>query len=132
MRRIEVTDLVQNEADRIVDHVGDSARFPTHLPSIAFADYDKWLASMRAESDTLLHLLATGVFHDDGAHDRLWLRAVSRLLSARGQPGSTYTSNLESYRHYPALLAVWVMKNTWVWPKTIVTTCFSVIWDQRF
>jgi hypothetical protein len=108
VRRIEVTDLLQNEADRVVGHVADTDRFPTHLPSIAFADYDNWLASMRTESDTLLHLLATGVFHDDGTNDRLWIRTVSRLMSARGQPGSTYTPSLESYRHYPALLAVWV------------------------
>jgi len=109
VRRIEVTDLLQNEADAIVSHTADTDRFPTYLARIAYADYDAALASMRTESDTMLHLLATGVFHDsDGTHDRLWLRVVSRLLSARGQPGSTYTSDLESYRHYPALLAVWV------------------------
>ncbi len=108
VRRIEVTDLLQSEADRVVGHVADTDLFPNYLPGFTAADYDNRLASMRTESDALLHLLATGVFHDDGTHDRLWFRTVSRLLSARDQPGGTYTDGLESYRHYPALLAVWV------------------------
>lgn len=109
VRRIEVTDMLQTEADRIVAHVADTDRFPTYQPQIAYADYDASLESMRTETDTLLHLLATGVFNDaDGEHDRLWLRTVSRLLSARGQPGGTFNNSLEARRHYPALLAVWV------------------------
>ncbi len=63
---------------------------------------------MRAESDTLLHLLATGIFHDDGAHDRIWLSAIERLMTARSRIDGNFNEYLDSYRHYPALLALWV------------------------
>jgi hypothetical protein len=106
-RRIEVADLVQSEADRIANHVADISRFPVNLPTIVYADIDASLASMRSESDTLLHLLATGIFHDDGTHDRVWLRAIERLMSARGRVDS-WVNGLDEYRQYPALLAVWV------------------------
>jgi len=108
VRRIEVTDMIQGETERIVTHVADKERFPIYLPTIVFADFDAALASMRTESDTLLHLLATGVFHDDGTHDRVWLRAVERLMAARGRVDGTFNGGLDARRQYPALLAVWV------------------------
>lgn len=108
VRRIEVTDLARGEADKIVTHVADTDRFPIYVQPLVYADFDTSLASMRAQSDTLLHLLATGVFHDDGTHDRVWIGAIQRLLAARGPIDGTFTSDLEPYRHYPALLATWV------------------------
>jgi hypothetical protein len=108
VRRIEVTDLIMGETERIVAHVADKERFPTYLPTIVFADFDAELESMRTESDTLLHLLANGVFHDDGTHDRLWLRVLERLMGARGRVDSTWTPALDARRQYPALLALWV------------------------
>jgi hypothetical protein len=108
VRRIEVTDMIQSETERIVTHVADKERFPTYLPKIVLADFDAELASMRTESDTLLYLLATGVFHDDGSHDRVWLRAVERLMAARGRVDGAFSESLDARRQYPALLAVWV------------------------
>jgi hypothetical protein len=107
VRRIEVTDLIQSETERIVAHVADKDRFPIYRPTIVFADFDAELTLMRTESDTLLHLLATGVFHDDGTHDRVWLRAVERLMAARGRVEGTFTDGLDARRQYPALLALW-------------------------
>lgn len=108
VRRVEVTDMIQGEAERIVTHVSDMERFPIYQPTIVFADFDDALTSMRTESDTLLHLLAMGVFHDDGAHDRVWLRAVERLMTARGRIDGAFDDRLDARRQYPALLAVWV------------------------
>lgn len=107
-RRIEVWDMVTSEADRIIAHVTDRDRFPVYLPQIEFRALDDSLMSIRAECDTLLHLLATGVAFDDGAFDRVWTATVQRLMAARGRIDGTYTSNLEAFRHYPALLATWV------------------------
>lgn len=108
VRRIEVADMIRGETERIVTHVADKGRFPIYLPKIVFADFDTELTSMRAESDTLLHMLAVGVFHDDGTHDRVWLRAVERLMAARGRLDDTYNPSLDARRQYPALLALWV------------------------
>lgn len=47
----------------------------------------------RADSDILLHLLASGVYHDDGTHDRLWLRTFERLVACA-------TSRLGRYNEY--------------------------------
>ncbi|MFB6784910.1 hypothetical protein ACFCX0_48755 [Streptomyces sp. NPDC056352] len=63
----------------------------------------------RADSDTLLHLLATGVFHDDGSHDHVWRRAVERLVRLRDTTPGTYNEYLEKLRHLPALLATWTI-----------------------
>jgi len=108
VRRIEVSDMIQEETGRIITHVADKSRFPIYLPSIDFANFDAELASMRTQSDTLLHLLATGVFHDAGGHDRVWLRCVERLMAARGRVEGTFNSSLDARRQYPALLALWV------------------------
>lgn len=108
VRRIEVVDMLMGESDKIAEHVSDQTRYPVHLPRIVFADYDRWLAEMRAESDTLLHLLATGVAHEDGALGPIWIRVLERLMAARGSVDGAYSTDLESYRQYPALLALWV------------------------
>jgi hypothetical protein len=109
VRRIEVTDMLQGEVDRIVTHVADQDRFPVYIPQNVPPAYDAALASMRSESDTLLHLLATGVFHDDGTHDRVWLGAIQRLMAARGRIDGMFNDYLDAYRHYPALVATWVL-----------------------
>jgi hypothetical protein len=41
-------------------------------------------------------------------HDRVWLRAVERLMAARGRVDGTFNGGLDARRQYPALLAVWV------------------------
>ena len=101
VRRIEVTDMVHGEADKIVTHVADQARFPIYIPQNVPPAYDVALTSMRTESDTLLHLLATAVFHDDGTHNRVWLGVIQRLMAARGRIDGTFNDSLDAYRSLP-------------------------------
>ncbi len=108
VRRIEITDLIQSETERIVTHVANQDQYPVYVPQNVPPAYDTALASMRTESDTLLHLLATGVFHDNDTHNRVWLGAIQRLMAARAQPQGPFNDFLDAYRHYPALLATWV------------------------
>lgn len=108
-RRIELFDLVDREANRVVSEVMDTAQFPVHLPAGAgYSEFEGWLGGMRGQVDTLLHLLATGVFHDDGVHTELWTRSVATLMRARGRVTGAHHTQLDTYRHYPALLALWV------------------------
>ncbi|WP_075738597.1 hypothetical protein [Streptomyces acidiscabies] len=85
IRRIELFELVDQTTSRVLDRAA-----PENYPmnGNVFADSAR---GYRADCDTLLHLLATGVFHDDGRHDDLWVRTVQRLTPARGRPsrGST-------------------------------------------
>lgn len=106
-RRIEVFDLIDAEVNRVVEKVSDSDVYPTSVADrLIYAEFQRWLEGMRADVDTILHLLATGVFHDDGSCDDIWLRALTRLMTCRSQISNTFTSGLDSYRHYPALLGL--------------------------
>ncbi|MFJ1878237.1 hypothetical protein [Streptomyces chartreusis] len=60
-------------------------------------------------ADSSTHLLANGVFHDDGAYDSLWQRVVERLNLLRSSNINHHTDVLEKLRHYPALLATFAM-----------------------
>jgi hypothetical protein len=81
VRRLELHELVDAEALRVVARVSDTDRYPAgERPSDAGA-YGELLERCRADCDTLLHLLALGAFHDEGGvHARVWVRAVQRLL----------------------------------------------------
>ncbi|MEU3226752.1 hypothetical protein ABZ695_26830 [Streptomyces sp. NPDC006976] len=57
----------------------------------------------------MLHLLANGIFHDDGIHDHVWKRAVERLDRLRDTMPNRYNEHLEKLRHLPALLATWTI-----------------------
>ncbi len=109
LRRIELFDLVDQAVAQIV---GRST--PEHKPviasSTAWADtFGANVRGYRADSETLLHLLATGVFHDDGTHDHVWQRAVERLARLRDTSPSPFNEYLEKLRHLPALLATWTI-----------------------
>ncbi|WP_327417114.1 hypothetical protein [Streptomyces sp. NBC_01233] len=81
-----------------------------YVPSTAWADtFGSNVRGYRADSDILLHLLANGVFHDDGTHDHVWQRAVERLVRLRDTTPGTSSSYLEELRHLPALLATWTI-----------------------
>lgn len=110
VRRIELFDLVDQEATRIVNHATADHR-PIHASSEPEAAdvFSNSLRGYRADSDVLLHLLANGVFHDDGTHDELWHRAVTRLVRMRDTTPSPYLQVLEALRHVPALLATWTI-----------------------
>ncbi|WP_331764208.1 SIR2 family protein (plasmid) [Streptomyces anulatus] len=109
LRRIELFDLVDQAVTQITDR-----STPEHKPILAtsatWADtFGSNVRGYRADSDTLLHLLANGVFHDDGTHDHVWQRAVERLVRLRDTMPNRYTEHLEKLRHLPALLATWTI-----------------------
>ncbi|MDX3821949.1 hypothetical protein [Streptomyces sp. AK08-01A] len=110
VRRIELFDLVDQEATRIVNRAMAERR-PIHASSEQEAAdvFSNSLRGYRADSDVLLHLLANGVFHDDGTHDELWHRAVTRLVRVRDTTPGSYLEVLEALRHLPALLATWTI-----------------------
>ncbi|WP_328875630.1 SIR2 family protein [Streptomyces sp. NBC_00287] len=94
VRRIELHELVDAEATRVVERLSDSDRYPLDEHPSDPRTYRDLLLRYQSDCDTLLHLLAVGAFHDEGGvHTAVWVRAVQRLLSA---PGSLY----------PALLAL--------------------------
>jgi hypothetical protein len=103
VRRIEAFDIIDQEVSRLVTRVRDTSRHP--LGGGQFAEH---LSSYHADSDTLLRLLADGVFHDDGTHAQLWARALDRLMAARTFFSGAFNEHVEALRHYPALLALWV------------------------
>ncbi|KJY32931.1 hypothetical protein [Streptomyces sp. NRRL S-495] len=97
LRRIDLFDLVQRHTLQVVDA---AAEHPVLGDNDAFGQA---VEGYRTDTDTLLHLLAAGVFHDDGTHDALW------LATTRGTPPGRYQEHFEKLRHYPALLATWTM-----------------------
>ncbi|MFE9813223.1 SIR2 family protein [Streptomyces sp. NPDC005548] len=109
VRRIELSDLL----DRAVGQVIDGST-PERRPVLASAEeqasvFAASMAGYRADSETLLHLLANGVYHDDGTHDRLLLRTVERLVRMRDVAPGRDNKYLETLRHLPALLATWTI-----------------------
>jgi hypothetical protein len=108
-RRIELSDLVNQAVDQVVNGSTPQRR-PVISPPAEWADtFAAGVRGYRADSDTLLHLLANGVYHDDGTYDRLWLRAVERLVRMRDVSPGQYNEYLERLRHLPALLATWTI-----------------------
>lgn len=104
LRRIDLHDLVQQHTQQVVDAV---AAYPVNGTAETFA---RNVEGMGEDAGTLLHLLANGVFHDDGSHNAVWLRSVERLVRVRDTSSSGgYQDSLEQLRHYPALLATWTM-----------------------
>ncbi|MBH5334894.1 caspase family protein [Streptomyces pactum] len=103
VRRIEVFDLIDNA---ITDVIAKSTLENRPVSGPVFASNIK---GYRADSDLLLHLLATGVFHDDGSHDNLWARVIERLSRLRDKNLQAFNEALEHLRLYPALLATWAM-----------------------
>lgn len=109
LRRIELFDLVDQSVTQIINRSTPEHR-PVLATSTTWADtFGSNVRGYRADSDTLLHLLANGVFHDNGTHDHVWQRAIERLVRLRDTTPSTYNDYLENLRHLPALLATWTI-----------------------
>ncbi|MFJ3861920.1 SIR2 family protein [Streptomyces sp. NPDC090085] len=110
VRRIELFDLVDQAVTDVTNRATAENRPTDASPNDEAAEvFGTSLRGYRADSDVLLHLLANGVFHDDGTHDELWHRAVTRLVRMRDTTPSSYVTALEALRHLPALLASWTV-----------------------
>lgn len=108
IRRIELHDLVMSRVDRVATSIEAQ---PLIAPRDADAQWwdDLYCGHLEA-SQPLLHLLATGVWHDEKlAHAQLWKDALQRLVDAGTSPLSQATTGLEKLRLYPALLATTTM-----------------------
>lgn len=103
VHRIDVRDLVDQAVTQILDKSTLDKR------PVTGAVFESNIRGYRADSDTLLHMLANAVFHDDGTYDPLWQRVVERLNRVRNESAQSYNRYLDDLRHYPALLATWTM-----------------------
>lgn len=103
IRRIEVRDLIDQTVSHIVNNASRE-RYP--LTGTVFAQS---IRSYRTDCDTLLHLLANGVFHDDGTYDELWQRVTERLNRLRDSNAGQPSEDLDRLRQYPSLLATYAM-----------------------
>lgn len=103
-RRIEVSDLVDGEIQRLATRIADTARHP--LGGMPFADQR---TAYEEETATSACLLAIGVFHGDEMHAPIWIRSLRRLISARRPITGSFSAQTEAMRHYPALLCLWAM-----------------------
>ncbi|GAA1380722.1 SIR2 family protein [Luteococcus sanguinis] len=110
VHRIDLHDLVMAAVDR----AGEAARAqPLDIPDLDEQGWDELYQSHRDAVMPLLHLLATGVWHDtQDEHSDLWVEALQRLvdLSATQAPsGQQYVADLGNLRLYPAVLANFVV-----------------------
>ncbi|MEV0642427.1 SIR2 family protein [Streptomyces sp. NPDC050619] len=104
VRRIDLHELVDAEASRVVERLSDDGRYPPGERAADPEAYRELLERYRSDCDTLLHLLAVGAFHDEaGVHARVWVRALQRLLNIPGDGGDE--QDLRPHL-YPALLAL--------------------------
>ncbi len=104
VRHIEVADLFDTEIRRLRDYL---RTMPPAPPAQDPATLQRVHDDVRARCDTLMRLLAHGVYLDrDRQHTALWVRVIEQLMRARrrteGEPDPRWT-NLQ---HYPALLAL--------------------------
>jgi hypothetical protein len=105
MLRVELSDLVNQETQRLAARITDTTRHP--LGGVPFAAQ---FAAYEEESEVTASLLAAGVFYGDETHAPLWIRSLRRLMSARRPfTDGSFNDRAEAMRHYPALLCLWVM-----------------------
>ncbi|MCP9988876.1 SIR2 family protein [Streptomyces sudanensis] len=105
VRRIELHELVDAEAVRVVERLSEGGGHPPGERMPDPGAYRERLERYRSDCDTLLHLLAAGAFHDEaGAHTRVWVRALQRLLNVGEEAGGGQGPPRPHL--YPALLAL--------------------------
>jgi hypothetical protein len=105
VHRIDLHDLVMRATDKVIEGVKNQ---PLAIDGLDAAALQNVLEVHREQSRQLCALLATGAWHDlDGAHDRLWMDVLERLLdsSTTRLLGVPVQQLLEQTRLYPALLA---------------------------
>lgn len=103
-RHIDVRDLLVTEISRVRDYVTGRGQMP---PSNAPMAWQQTYDDVLSRCETLLHLVATGVYLDrDRQHDDLWVWTVEQLMRARRQPNGTFLPEWTNLDHYPALLVL--------------------------
>lgn len=112
VRRIDLHDLVMDFAGEVVTAITEQ---PVSIQGINPAQLEAIYDGHLRAISPLMQLLITGVSHDiDGAHDRLWIDVLQRLVDAGTAPISQGMSTLIDARLYPALLALTAMGVTTV------------------
>lgn len=106
--RIDLHDLVMSEVDRVATTIAEQ---PVITPSDADGQYyHDIFSTYRMATEPLLHLLTTGVWHDDDLDHRvLWVDVLQRLIDPGTRQLSQSSTPLEKARLYPALLATTAM-----------------------
>lgn len=107
VRRIDLSDLVMDEAERVSAFVADQPVSVSRLDGeVIQRIYNGYLEAVTP----LVSLLVEGVWHDgDGTYDRLWVDALQRLIDAGSIRLSSYTQGIEDTRLWPALFAMTAM-----------------------
>jgi hypothetical protein len=109
VRRIDVHDLVMDEVRKVEALTADPARYPMDSPQVSndvfWAKFDDYVTQYRADSDTLLHLLAAGIYFSGPEHTPLWTKVIQRLLTNQNVPQAGH-QHLNDLSQYPTLLAV--------------------------
>lgn len=103
-KHILLRDLLDAQVGRIRRHLAGRPRTAASVEPAALEDAHE---TLRREADTLLHLLAQGVYLDrDQRHTDLWVWVVEQLVRARTQPDGQFQEWVDDLQHYPALLAM--------------------------
>lgn len=103
-KHIEVHDLLANEVNKVRTYIRERPEMP---PANDGQTWEVAHDEIREHCDTLLHLLATGVYHDrDRQHTELWTSVIQQLMRARTTPKGRFNEYWVKLNHYPALLAL--------------------------
>lgn len=103
-KHILLRDLLAAHVERVREHV---QAHPQQAPSNEPAALEELHTGLREGVDTLLHLVAQGVYFDrDRGHTDLWVWVIEQLMRARTSPDGTFHPWCDALQHYPALLAL--------------------------
>ncbi|MFV2103172.1 SIR2 family protein [Micromonospora sp. LOL_024] len=104
IKHIELRDLLDAEVQRLRTYLAGRPQMAPGTDGQAVQDaHDE----IRQRCDTLLHLVAHGVYLDrDRQHTALWTWVIEQLMRARPQPDGQFHQFWVSLHHYPALLAL--------------------------
>ena len=103
-KHIELRDLLESEIDRIRIYLNGRGDI---IPSNDGPTWQDAHDEIRSHTDTLMQMLAQGVFLDrDRQHTDLWVWVIEQLMRARPQPTGMSHDAWVRLHHYPALLAL--------------------------
>lgn len=103
-KHITVRDLLADHVHQIRDHLAERPSQPVdNKPETIEAGHNE----MRERTDTLIELLATGVYFDrDRLHTDTWVWTIEQLMRARRVPNGAFNQWWDDLAHLPALLAM--------------------------